>query len=172
MRVLAIRSLIQPLHKVKSRGPVKRDCIFIEDIEQQRQVAVGSELVCEELAILPDADHIGDEEDSGTFVFLIGRRPREVCVVLAGDGNQLARGRAPRQEGYDVSSVEKETASWQRRTHARYQGCSIFQGGWKPWRNRFLMSANVGLDDCGDSGASNTHGQWGMRFFSSFSGVE
>jgi len=94
MRVLAVGPVVEPPHKVKTLRAVQGQLVAVEHVEQQRQVAVGSKLVGDELAVLPDADDVRDEQDAGALVLLVGGRGCEVGVVLAGDPDRLAGGGA------------------------------------------------------------------------------
>lgn len=85
MRVLAVRAVVEPGKKVKTRPAVaQREGVAVEGVEQQGQVAVGGKLVSDELAVLPDADDVGKQEDSNALVSLVLGRGSEIGVVLAG----------------------------------------------------------------------------------------
>lgn len=83
MGVVASAALGQPRHEVKVAGRVEGDRVAIEDVNDQCQVAVGSELVGDQLAVLPDADDVGDEQDAGILVCLVGLGSGQVGGVLA-----------------------------------------------------------------------------------------
>ncbi len=94
VRVLAVGPLLEPLHEVESLRAVEGDGIAIEYVEEQGQIAVGGELVRNELAVLPDADDVRDQQDADALVRLVGGRGCEIRVVLVGDADQAAGGRA------------------------------------------------------------------------------
>lgn len=92
VRVLAVGPLLEPLHEVESLRAVEGDGIAIEHVEKQRQITIGGKLVGDELAVLPNADDVRDEQDADALVRLVGGRGCEVGVVLVGDADQLAGG--------------------------------------------------------------------------------
>lgn len=90
MRVVARGALGHPGHKVKVAGSVERDWVAIEGVDDQGEVAVGGELVGHQLAVLPDANDVGDVEQADALVLLVGGRSGKVAVVLPGDLDVLA----------------------------------------------------------------------------------
>lgn len=88
--VLAVAALLEPLHDVEAGGHGKRQLVAIEEIDNQSGVAVGGELVGEELAVLPDTKDVGNEEDAGVLVSLVGGSLSQVALILAADGDLLA----------------------------------------------------------------------------------
>ena len=94
MRVLAVGTLLEPLHEVESLRAVEGDGIAVEHVEEQSQITIGGKLIGDELAVLPNANDVRDEQDTDALVRLVGGRGCEVRVVLVGDADQLAGGRA------------------------------------------------------------------------------
>ncbi len=94
MRVLAVGALLEPLHEIEFLRAVEGDGIAIEHVEEQGQIAIGGKLIGDELAVLPNANDVRDEQDADALVRLVGGRGCEVRVVLVGDADQLAGGRA------------------------------------------------------------------------------
>ena len=68
MRIVAISSLCQPLHKVKSLGRVQADGVAIEQVRHEGVVSIGSELIGHQLAVLPDANYVWQVENRGILV--------------------------------------------------------------------------------------------------------
>jgi len=66
--VLSIGTLFQPSLKIEALGSVERDWVSIKEIRNNGVVAICCELVCNQLAVLPDTDHIWKEENSSVFV--------------------------------------------------------------------------------------------------------
>lgn len=95
MWVVAAGALGEPGHKVEVGGAVELEGVAVKGVEEQSQVAVGGELISDELAVLPNANHVGEQQDSDALVLLVGGRGCEVGVVLAGDPDCLASGVAP-----------------------------------------------------------------------------
>lgn len=60
MGVLAVGTFVQPLHDVETLRAVQGKRVTVEDINDDGVVAVGGEVVGHQLAVLPDADNIGD----------------------------------------------------------------------------------------------------------------
>lgn len=83
MRVLAVGSLRQPLHKVKVVGAVEREGVAVEDVNDQGIVAVGGELVGHQLAVLPDANDVWNVQQSGAVMLLVALGLGDVGIVLA-----------------------------------------------------------------------------------------
>jgi len=98
MWILPVGALHNPFMNVKTgRARAERQRIAVEDVDDECDVAVGRELVGHQLAVLPDADHVRQEEDAGASVGFVGGRLGEVGVIGA-DFDQLAGGGAPGQE--------------------------------------------------------------------------
>lgn len=68
MGILAITPMLQPTWKVKVLGTVDLHRVTVELVNGEGVVAICSELVCDELRVLPDANHVGEKEDCGVFV--------------------------------------------------------------------------------------------------------
>jgi hypothetical protein len=78
--VLAAGSLCPPSLKVKVGGSVELECIPVKLVDDHAKVSVGGKLVRHEFAVLPDADDIGDEQDSRARVSLARVRRCNVGV--------------------------------------------------------------------------------------------
>jgi hypothetical protein len=117
-RVLRLgRVLRLPRVKVEALGAVQRQRIAVEGVDNNRRVPIGGELVRDELAVLPDADDVGDDQNGDVLVRLVRRWRGEVCIDLAVDldGFSMALATAsplaqdPRQRGETAS---RSTYSW------------------------------------------------------------
>lgn len=95
VRVVATGALGDPFDKVKVALAVQRQRIAVEDVRQQHGVALGGIVVGQQLAVLPDANDVGDEEDALAIADLVGRRRGQVGVDGAVDLDVLAGGFAP-----------------------------------------------------------------------------
>lgn len=95
VRVVATRALGNPLDEVKVALAVQRQRIAVEDVRHQHGVALGGEVVGQQLAVLPDANDIGDEENALAVAGLVGGRRGQVGVNGAVDLDVLAGGFAP-----------------------------------------------------------------------------
>ena len=95
MRVVTGRALGDPAHEVKVVGPVQLQSIAVEDVRQQDGVALGGKVVGQQLAVLPDANDIRDEEDALALASLVGGRSGQVGVNVALDFDVLALGLTP-----------------------------------------------------------------------------
>jgi hypothetical protein len=93
VRVLAVGALVEPLHDVNIAQAVHGDRVAVEEVGHQGQVAVGGELIGDQLAVLPDAEDVRQVEDGRVLVRLALRRSSEVGIVLA-DLDGLAAGLA------------------------------------------------------------------------------
>lgn len=91
--VVAGAALGEPGHEVKVGGAVEVERVPVEDVDDEGQVAVGGELVGHQLAVLPDADDVGDVQDAGILVRLLALGHGQVAGVLA-DLDVLSGGRA------------------------------------------------------------------------------
>lgn len=96
MRVVAGRALGHPGPKVKVAGPVKAEGVAVEDVGHQDGVALGGEVVGQQLAVLPDADDVGQEEDALALASLVGGGSGQVGVDVAVDFGDFAFGLTPR----------------------------------------------------------------------------
>lgn len=85
--VVAGRAPRHPLHEVEVAGAVQRDRVPVEQVDDQRRVPVGCELVGDQLAVLPDPDHVRQDQDRRPVVLRrrVRLRCREVRVPLAAD---------------------------------------------------------------------------------------
>jgi len=73
---LALRAaLLQPSHDVEVLGAVELDGVALEEIGHDDEVAVGGELVGDELGVDElMADHVGEDDDGGGGVLGLGVR--------------------------------------------------------------------------------------------------
>lgn len=85
--VVAGRAPRHPRHEVEVAGAVQRDRVPVEQVDDQRRVPVGRELVGDQLAVLPDPDHVRQDQDRRPVVLRrrVRLRCREVRVPLAAD---------------------------------------------------------------------------------------
>jgi hypothetical protein len=97
MGVLAVRALCEPVHDVHVTKAGWGDGVAVEEIGHQGQVAVGSELVGNELRVAPDADSVGQQENGRVLVRLALCRRGYIGVVLAHLGPRAGRF-TPRRE--------------------------------------------------------------------------
>lgn len=81
--VVAGATLCEPAHEVEVGVAVEGERVAVEDVNDQGQVAVGGVLIGDQLAVLPDAEHVGDEQDASVLVCLLGCGHGEVGSVLA-----------------------------------------------------------------------------------------
>jgi hypothetical protein len=58
MRIITIGSLCQPTHEIKAFRLVETHWVTIEQVNNKSIVSIGGELICHQLAILPDGDDI------------------------------------------------------------------------------------------------------------------
>jgi hypothetical protein len=96
VRVVAGWALGDPFEKVKVALAVQRQRVAVEDVWQQHGVALSGKVVGQQLAVLPDANDVGDEENGLAIAGLVGGRSGEVGVDGAVDLDVLAGGFAPR----------------------------------------------------------------------------
>ena len=115
MRVVASGAFGHPSHKIKVFGPVEGNRVAVEDVNDESQVAVGGQLVSHELAVLPDANDVGDVEQTDAIVGLVEGRRGEVTVILASNFDDLAFGSAP---GSNKSDGVRPNGGKRRHTHA------------------------------------------------------
>jgi hypothetical protein len=80
MRILPIRALSQPFHNVKALRSVEGNWVAVKEIGDNGVIAIGSELVCHQLAVLPDTDYIWEVEDGGILVDSLASGLGDVCV--------------------------------------------------------------------------------------------
>lgn len=102
--VLAVGALLDPGHDVLAAEAAEGDGVAVEEVRHEGQVAVGGELVGDQLGVLPDAEHVGQVEDGGVLVRLALGRGGEVGVVAA-DLDGLAAGLASGGDGGQRSVV-------------------------------------------------------------------
>lgn len=95
VRVVATGALGEPFDEIKVALAVQRQRIAVEDVRQQHSVALRGKVVGQQLAVLPDANDVGDEEDALAIADLVGRRRGQVGVDSAVDLDVLAGGFAP-----------------------------------------------------------------------------
>ena len=57
-----------PGHEIETRWTVQGECIASEYVNDDRVVAIRGELVRDKLAVLPNSDYVGDEENCRVFV--------------------------------------------------------------------------------------------------------
>lgn len=93
VRVLAVAALGEPLHEVDVAQAVGSELVAIEQVHQQRRVAVGSVLVGHELGVLPDAEDIREVKEGRVGVLVGAAGDSEVGVDVT-DLDGLARGLA------------------------------------------------------------------------------
>ncbi len=110
--VLPVGALGQPLHEVEALGVVQRHRVAIEDVGDDAVVAVGGELVGHELAVLPDADDVGNVDQADALVARVGGRNGYVGVPLPFNLDQLARGLAARGKAPCSATSPGTGASW------------------------------------------------------------
>lgn len=94
VRVLAVAALSEPLEDVEALGARQGQLVAVKEVDNQGGVAIGSELVGEQLAVVPDAKDVGDKENTGVLVSLVGGGLGKVALVFASDGDLLALGGA------------------------------------------------------------------------------
>jgi len=107
--IFAVGAHLDPILKVKAFMSFEGQGIAVELVNDHAQVAVGGELVCHELAILPYANHVGDVEDTSSRMRLVGRGSGNVGLVFVGNLDNLA-GRLTTTK-FMVMSVAVETTS-------------------------------------------------------------
>lgn len=113
MRVLPVGTLSQPLEEVQAVGLGHGELVAVEDVQDVGGVAIGGELVGQELGILPDSEDVGEDEEGDAVVLLGALGLGDVHVVLA-DLDYLAGGLAPatgsiRQPGVHFTVVARGT---------------------------------------------------------------
>jgi hypothetical protein len=94
MRVIAIGTVHDPAHDVDAHGRVFQD-IAVEKVGNDGSVPVGSELVCHELAVVPDTKDISDVNNSSALVSLALGGGSNVSLDTAGKLDHLSSGLAP-----------------------------------------------------------------------------
>ncbi len=60
---------------------IQGEGVTSKGVQQHGIVAIGCILVCDELAVLPDANHVGEDEDGGVLVDLFAAGFNDVCVI-------------------------------------------------------------------------------------------
>jgi hypothetical protein len=94
MRVIAIGTLCDPAHDVKTLRHRQRHNIAVENVGDDGGVAVGGELISHQFAVGPNSENIGNVDNSGTLVRLIRGSCRDVSVKAATELDHLAGGLA------------------------------------------------------------------------------
>jgi hypothetical protein len=74
MRVIATSTLRHPSHEVKALMTIQAQRITIEQVRDKGVVAISCVLVGHELRVLPNADHIRQEQDRSVFVHRLSCR--------------------------------------------------------------------------------------------------
>jgi len=69
MGVLSINTFLQQFHDLESLRSVERNWVSIEQIRKDGIVSIGGVLIGHQLAVCPDTNHIGEEQNSGIFVY-------------------------------------------------------------------------------------------------------
>lgn len=95
MRVLAVRAPVQPGHQVEAFWPVEWHRIAVERVNHNSRVATLGKLVGHQLAVLPDANDIGDVENSVARLGLALGRCSYIGIDFVVDFGELASGLAP-----------------------------------------------------------------------------
>ena len=90
MRVLSVGAILEPGHEIETRGSVEVNRVTVEFVKHQCQIPVGGKLVGHELAVLPDADDIGQVKDALALMRLAWGRSRQIGVPFSGDLDKLA----------------------------------------------------------------------------------
>lgn len=94
MGVVSVRTLGQPARKVKILGLVERDRVAVEQVQHNSGIALFGEEIGHDLAVLPDANDVGDVENSmASFGFALGRSG-DVGVDFVVDFGEFACGLA------------------------------------------------------------------------------
>lgn len=96
VRVVTSRALGDPGRKVKVASSVQLEGIAVEDVWEQDSVALSGKVVGQQLAVLPDANDIGNEEDALAITSLARRRGGQVGVNVAFDLDVLAGSLTPK----------------------------------------------------------------------------
>jgi hypothetical protein len=102
MRVIALGTLCDPAHDIKTLRHRQRHNIAVEDIGNDSGVPVGGELISHQLAIGPDSEDIGNVHNSGSLVRLIRGGCRDVGVETAIELDHLAGGLASTNGALDI----------------------------------------------------------------------
>jgi hypothetical protein len=95
MRVVSACPLREPSREIKVRRPIQAQWITVEQVGNERIVSVSGKLVGYQLRVLPDADHVGEEEYGGVFVDIVSCRLSDVGLDVAdfdGFAGRLAAG--------------------------------------------------------------------------------
>lgn len=95
MGIVTSRAFGHPGHEVKVARSVERDGVAVEGINDQGEVAIGGELISHQLAVLPDADDVGDVEQPDAVVLLISGWSGKVAIVLPSNLDVFAGRRTP-----------------------------------------------------------------------------
>ena len=90
--VLAVRAMVEPSCEIEVGGPVQIQRIAIELVDYKSKVAVGSELISQELGVLPDTYNVGAKEDALAWPGVVGRGSSEIGVPFPSNLDKLADG--------------------------------------------------------------------------------
>lgn len=96
VRVVTSRALGQPRIKVKVASSVQLKGIAVEEIWEEDGVALSSKVVGQQLAVLPDAKDIGNEEDTLAIASLVRRGCGQIGVNVAFELDVLASSLTPK----------------------------------------------------------------------------
>ena len=96
--VFAVGALVEPVEDVEALGAVQLQLVAVEKIGDQSNVAVVGEGIGHQLAVLPDAQDIGQVEDSNVLVGLTLGGRGQVGDSVTIDGDVLASGLAAGSE--------------------------------------------------------------------------
>lgn len=96
--VFAVGALVEPVEDVEVLGAVQLQLVAVEQIGDQSNVAVVGEGIGHQLAVLPDAQDIGQVEDSDVLVGLALGGRGQVGDSVTIDGDVLASGLAAGSE--------------------------------------------------------------------------
>ena len=91
MRVRPTGADGDPVHQVKAWRPVEIQLVPVEEVNHSGRVSLGGEAVGEKLAVVPDAEDVGDVQDGSVFLVLpLGLGEVDVCLSIGGLG-EIAR---------------------------------------------------------------------------------
>lgn len=138
VRVVAGAAVGEVAGEVEAGGveAVARRRVAVEQVDDERQVAVGGQPVGDELAVGPDGEDVGQVEEADARVRPRRVRHRQVAGVGA-DLDVLARGRASVALGVISQLAGGRGAGWRGqgtlRTRGGYPVYSKHRVGWMPW---------------------------------------
>lgn len=105
VRVVTLGALGEPLHNVEAFGAVEQYGVAVEEIREDSHVATLGEAVSHELAVLPDANDVGQVEDTDILAGDALGRGGEVGVDVVGNLDGLALGLAPVQYFVSITFI-------------------------------------------------------------------